>query len=123
MHSSRRAFYKYAKCYRPPFTFLKFFTQVSHQFRDRFRQVGTCQRWDTYVGYCLSPFANCLIPPIESTFENLLRVHRACWKHFVYGLKAEDQTLKTLQQGIVQFPRDACPLADACFQADTELMM
>ena len=38
------------------------------------------------------------------------------------ALKAEHQSLKTLQQRIVQFPRDARPLVDAFLQAQIEIV-
>src|SRR6185369_4805326 len=38
------------------------------------------------------------------------------------GLEPEEQALKTLQQRVVQFPRDACALVDPHLQGPIELM-
>ena len=37
-------------------------------------------------------------------------------------MKAEHQSLKTLQQRVVQFPRDARPLVDAFIEAQVEVV-
>jgi len=56
---------------------------------------------------------------IESLFESFLRF--AGRKQIVYCLKMEHQSLKTLQQRVVQFAGDAGSFSQALFESQRDL--
>src|SRR5271166_4220684 len=70
------------------------------------------------------------IPALGDRFRRLIDCASECFLGFVgarreqviSSLKMEQQPVKTLQQGVVQIPRDAGALVDALLQAHVELV-
>src|SRR5208282_4536485 len=70
------------------------------------------------------------IPALRDRFSGLIDSALQCFPGFGRTLrqkisrclKTQQESLETLQQSIVQFPRDACALADALFQTHVELL-
>src|SRR6202167_5389822 len=60
---------------------------------------------------------------IDSALESLFSFDRALREQVRSSLKAEYQSMKALQQSIVQIPSDSCPFVDACFQPYRELVL
>ena len=71
--------------------------------------------------YSIPAFRDCLRRQIESALESLPRFGRSAREQVVSCLKAEHESVKSLQQRIVQVSSDASALADAFFQAQIEL--
>src|SRR5271169_3047630 len=59
---------------------------------------------------------------IDRAVESLFSFLRTRRKQLGNRLKTEQQSVKSLQQSIMQIPRDAGPLADALFQTHVELV-
>src|SRR5712675_2125131 len=57
---------------------------------------------------------------IYRALESLFRFARTLREQVRNGLKAKQDSVKTLQQRIVQVPRDSSPLADTLFHAHVE---
>jgi hypothetical protein len=60
---------------------------------------------------------------IDSALETLFGFDRALREQVSSSLKAEHQSMKALQQSIVQIPSDSCPFVDACFKPYCELVV
>jgi len=58
---------------------------------------------------------------IDGNFEGLLSLDGSFGEHVVNGLKAKHQSMKTLQQGIVQLPRDAGSFGETLLKAEVQL--
>ena len=58
---------------------------------------------------------------INRAREALFGFFRTLRKQIRSSLKSQQQSVKTLQQRIVQFPRDARPFTNALFQTQIEL--
>src|SRR6266849_7974440 len=64
---------------------------------------------------------DCLVAPIESCVEDLKCFRGALREQIADRLKAEHQSLKTLQECVMQLASDAGAFADALFQAQFEV--
>src|SRR5579864_8828707 len=72
--------------------------------------------------YSVPTLGDRLIRPINRGLECFPGLRRTPREQVDASLKMEHQSLKALQQGIVQIPRNACALANALFQAHVELV-
>src|SRR5262249_27659926 len=61
-------------------------------------------------------FRDRLLSSRDRTIESLQCFVRPLLEHVAGGLNLEHQSMQTLKQTIVQFPRDTCALADPLFQ-------
>jgi ParB-like chromosome segregation protein Spo0J len=71
--------------------------------------------------YRIPAFGDRLSSLIDRGIELLFRLLGTGRKQAGSGLQVEQQSMKTLQQRIVQVPRDSRPLADTLFQSYVEL--
>ncbi len=72
--------------------------------------------------YGIPAFKDSLIRPDESIVEGSRGFDRTLRKQVADALKEQHQPLKTLQQSVVQFARDARALAETLVQAHVELL-
>src|SRR6185369_13807694 len=72
--------------------------------------------------YSVPALGDRLIRPINRDLKCFPGLRRTPWEQIDASLKMEHQSLKALQQGIVQISRNAGPLANALFQAHVELV-
>src|SRR5712691_11264437 len=97
--------------------------QFLAQCRQRLRYVAVANHRLAQVRDRIPAFRDCLVSALQSDVERLNGFGGiAPGKHGPHRLQAEHQSLKTLQQRIVQVPRDARPLIDALFQTHIELL-
>src|SRR6266403_6085070 len=97
--------------------------QFLAQCRQRLRYVAVAHHRLAQVRDRIPAFHDCLVSALQSDVERLNGFGgSAPGKHVPHRLQAEHQSLKTLQQRIVQVPRDARPLIDALFQTHIELL-
>src|SRR5437773_9473111 len=74
------------------------------------------------VLYGVPAFGDRFTGLIDRAIESFLSFCRTFREQVRNGLEPEKQSVKALQQRVVQVPRDACPFADARFEAHVELM-
>ena len=121
MEIPRHAFHLYLKdrriliCVSGP----KFFSENPYR-RDK---VIGFDRGCAQSLYSIPALIDRLIRPINRDLKCFPGFDRTLREQVDTSLKMEHQALKALQQCIVQFPRDACPFVDACFQPYRELML
>src|SRR5262249_6182292 len=87
---------------------------------DRTRQVISHHRGRAQSLHCVSSLGDGLLSLIDCALQPLMSFVRAMWEQVRHSLKLQQDTLKTLEQSVVQVPRDASPLADPLFHTQVE---
>src|SRR6266478_5429121 len=96
--------------------------QFLAQCRQRLRYVAVAHDRLAQVRDCVPAFRDCLVSALQSDVERLNGFGgSAPGKQVTHRLQPEHQSLKALQQRIMEFASDARPLVDPCFQPCVEL--
>src|ERR1019366_9401658 len=59
---------------------------------------------------------------VDRAAQLFFGLHRAVWQQLENGLEPQQQTVKALQQSVMQLERNACALVDTRVQRHLELM-
>src|SRR5262249_46353531 len=86
----------------------------------RFRKFVARKRGRAQPLYSVAAIGDGLLSLIDCGFQRLVSFGGAIREHESHRVNLQQYALKTLEQGVVQIPRDACPLIDSCFQTHIE---
>src|SRR5262245_57433506 len=120
MQVARRAFDRHLEYRRAllSITVIELFRQR----RDRLCQFIGQDRRRSQVLNRVAAFDDGLIGTVESLVEYVGSLRRIRRQQVARTLKAEHQSLETLQQRVVQLARDTGPLVDAFIEPEVELV-